>query len=86
MRKVLAALTVVSTLSLLPSFAFAHSGHGATDLGFLHLLSAHGREIVELAFGGTLPAFLVACVLVTGGIYVLGRFAALHYQAGRRAQ
>jgi hypothetical protein len=85
MRKVLAALTMLPPLCL-PSLAFAHSGHGAADAGFLHLLSAHGREMIELAFGGALPAFLIACVIVTGGIYVLGRSAALHYQAGRRAQ
>ena len=85
MRKVLTALTMLPPLCL-PSLAFAHSGHGAADAGFLHLLSAHGREVIELAFGGALPGFLIASVLLTGGVYVLGRFAALHYQAGRRAR
>lgn len=85
MRKVLAALTMLPALCL-PSLAFAHSGHGAADAGFFHLLIAHGREMVELAIGGALPGFLIACLLLTGGIYVLSRLPALRYQAGRRAE
>jgi hypothetical protein len=69
----------------LPSLAFAHSGHGAADAGLLHFLSAHGRELVELAFGDPFAGFLIACVLLTGGLYVLGRIAALRYRAGGRA-
>jgi urease accessory protein len=50
--------------------------------------AAHGSEMADLAFGTALPGFLMACLLLTGGSYALGRLlasggcvAAVRYQA-----
>jgi urease accessory protein len=54
--------------------------------------AAHGSELGDLAFGTALPGFLLACLLLTGGSYALGRLlagrgsvAAVRYQAASAA-